>query len=447
MTSTSVLARSDAESVVDGVTPGEVLGPQSGGGRSRRVVGIDIARALALIGMFTQHIGIGDEAGASSTGWVAWFFRESAGRASVLFFLLSGVSLAMIHRNGSRTATAPVLRRRGFLLLTGGILLTLTIWPASILQHYGVAFLLAPWLLRLRWRGLGAVTTAGLVGGPIALLWLAQRSSDVLGAWDGTTGEWLINQAWDLLVSGVYPMVIWIGFFTLGMMIGRIRLDTRRVASTLAVGGIAATLLFGATAKHFAEDADLGDTGESSFADVEAVGEPKPTDDVADADEMTDAELGALVRAEKAQYDEVTGDSGFDEFEDESDAAEPIDWRSLAGTAGHSGAMGWTLQTSGIATAVLGLALLIPRRLHRPLWPLAALGSMSLTAYLVHIALVNDVWDAHVAEADWSVIGQEWAFAGLVAAMTVTCVVFHRWLGAGPFEKLLKHFTLRPGDR
>ncbi len=382
--------------------------------RAERLVGVDIARALALIGMFTQHAHVGGETGESSTGWVGWLFTESAGRAAVLFFVLSGVSLAMIHRNGSASARPVVLRRRGFLLLAGGLLLTISIWPASILQHYGAVFLVAPWLLQLSRHWLAIASGLGLIGGPVAMLWLPRLGDDVLGRWSGATGSWLVDQAWDLLVGGLYPLVIWIGFFTVGMSIGRIELQGRRVASGLAAFGVAATVVLGLTAGALADRFD----GDEVLLDA-------------------DAELGADF-VEELDEDGVPLDDYFDR---------PIRWQELYVTTGHSGRMGWTLQTSGIAIAILGLALALPQRSHRVLYPLAALGSMSLTAYLVHIALVTDGWEAHIAGAGWSIAAQEWAFAGLVAAMILICVIFHRWLGVGPVERLLKHFTLRPGDR
>ena len=119
------------------------------------------------------------------------------------------------------------------------------------------------------------------------------------------------------------------------------------------------------------------------------------------------------------------------------------DWRSLPITAGHTGKLGNTTQTSAIALAVLGWCLAACRfqATSRFLRPLAIIGSMSLTAYLVHIILVNDVWDHFVTNRSWPVSTQEWAFAGLVALMVGICLLFQRWLGTGPMERLMKHFT------
>lgn len=239
-------------------------------------------------------------------------------------------------------------------------------------------------------------------------------------------------------------------FFTIRVLIGRTDLEVRRTVVTLVVGGAMATLLFGSTAKGLGDryagvwndhgfiESEFEERvfGDSGFDESES--DESGFDEADDFDVMTDAEIGALIREGMAEFDT---DVGF-EFDDDAGY-----WQVLYDTTGHSGQIGWTLQTSGIAAVILGFALLLPRRMDRLLCPLAALGSMSLTAYLIHIALITDVWRPRVEEAGWSIGVMEVALVGLMTTMTVICVVFHRWLGVGPFEKLLKYFVLRPGDR
>ena len=49
-----------------------------------------------------------------------------------------------------------------------------------------------------------------------------------------------------------------------------------------------------------------------------------------------------------------------------------------------------------------------------------------------------------VLESGWPVVAQEWAVLGLIGAMVLACGVFHRLWGTGPFERLLKKFTVTP---
>ncbi len=404
-------------SPADPVETSRSVSTRSTRSRPGRLVGIDIARALALLGMFTQHVVL-DGDGGQSTGWVALVFTESAGRASVLFFVLSGVSLSVIAARGSASAATTVLVRRGFLLLTGGLLLTASIWPASILQHYGVAFLAAPLLLRLGWRGLTAVTAAGLVGGPVLLLFARNWTSEVVGVVEGQAGQWVLGTAWDLAVSGLYPMVLWIGFFTIGMLIGRLDLGDRRIQWRLAGPALVAALLVGFTAARL----------------TDRYGSPDPGfDPGSGSGSLVDGgELGA------APFDESFDAEGFllDDVHVEPDA------RALYEVAGHSGGMGWTLQTGALAVGVMALALLLPPIVQRGLAPLAWMGSMSLTAYVVHIVLVTDVAGPYIENGDWSILTRELAFAGLLVTMTAACALFHLTLRTGPLEWLLKQFTL-----
>lgn len=424
--------------------------------RSGRLLGIDIARAIALMGMFTQHVSVFGADGEGSTGLVNWVFTESAGRASVLFFVLSGVSLSIIAGRDSASASDGALRKRGFLLLTGGILLTTTLWPASILQHYGLAFLLAPWLLRLGRRGLAAATGAGLIGGPVLLLFATNWTDDISGIWSGRSGAWLIENVWDILISGIYPMVLWIGFFTFGMLIGRVDLGERKTLLRLLAAAVVATIGFGLIAAELSDR--YGDVG-IEFSETEDSGDNALAGG-GDEEEAFDESLWEEQKngdfkfvGDESKLDALTEDGKFGSGSGEFSSFEevPADWRSLYEVAGHSGRIGWTMQTGALAVAVMAFALLIPSMVTTALKPLAWMGSMSLTAYVVHILLVTDVYDRFVSEADWTVVDKELAVLGLIGVMIALCAVFKRLFKVGPLEWLLKQFTVAstmvPGRR
>ena len=68
-------------------------------------------------------------------------------------------------------------------------------------------------------------------------------------------------------------------------------------------------------------------------------------------------------------------------------------------------------------------------------------GSMSLTAYLLHIVIVVGAFDYGVATMGWSVGEQELAFFGLVTLMVLSCVGFARWNRVGPAERIMKRIA------
>jgi hypothetical protein len=104
----------------------------------------------------------------------------------------------------------------------------------------------------------------------------------------------------------------------------------------------------------------------------------------------------------------------------------------LATDAPHSTTPPDLLHTTGTALAVLGLALLVARRLPRLLSPLAAAGSMPLTLYSAHVVVLSAVDDDADPLLLWSV---------QVAAALLLAELWRRHVGRGPLEALLARLT------
>lgn len=399
----------------------------SGSVRAGRIDGIDIARAVALIGMFTVHVVVTDDTGATLGGPAGWWLTAPSGRASVLFMLLAGTSLSLISCRGAAGARPAAVRRRGFALLVGGFLLTSTIWPASILEHYGMLFLLAPWLLRLRTSSLAILTGIALAAGPVVQLFAPTIDPGVVA--NGPVSGWVANAVGSLWLHGTYPLVVWFGVFCAGLLLGRVDLSAARTGRRLLGGGVAAIVAVNLVVAGFAalgvEPADPFAGRPSSDVSVSNGELQDPAGDWKDAGwKDTDWEDGAF---------SVTG------------PADPAS--SLLDTSPHGGRTAWLVESLGVAAAILGLSLLVGSRRWRVLRPLALLGSMSLTAYLVHIYLVNDVFDAHVADSGLGLGGKFAILVALQASLVLMAVLIRLRWRQGPFEWLLKQMTgrSRPG--
>ena len=77
--------------------------PQASSRSTPRLVGLDVARALAVLGMFAAHTAPG-----------SWLYTIAEGRAAALFAVLAGVSIALMSggsqpSEGSRLRAARVL--------------------------------------------------------------------------------------------------------------------------------------------------------------------------------------------------------------------------------------------------------------------------------------------------------------------------------------------------
>src|SRR5699024_6229772 len=116
--------------------------------RQARLAGVDLARGLAVFGMFVAHIGpltLDPQAGAPAK----FLASLGNGHASILFAVLAGVSLALL-TGGCTPHTGMALRAdririavRAVLLFVLGMALTQLGAPMMvILSFYGLYFLL-----------------------------------------------------------------------------------------------------------------------------------------------------------------------------------------------------------------------------------------------------------------------------------------------------------------
>jgi uncharacterized membrane protein YeiB len=192
-----------------------------------RSEGLDVARALAILGMFVVHAGL-----VLAPGDPHPIFDLCDGRAAATFLVIAGIATARA------TLADRELRRRGALLLALGFV-NLLVWPGDILRVYGVALLLAPWLRRGSPRVLLAITV-GLFVAFVPLLLFADW--DARWRWEDLhyRGLWTpVGLVRNLTFDGFRALVPWLGLYTLGLALGRA--DDARLAR-LTVPGAALAL-------------------------------------------------------------------------------------------------------------------------------------------------------------------------------------------------------------
>lgn len=292
-----------------------------------RIGGIDMARALAIVGMAMVHVGPVRTAGG---GIGAAVYRAPHGRAAILFIVLAGIGVSLLagDRSADRLERASLLLGwRAMVLLPAGLALqALDIDVAVILQYYAVYFVAAAALVRLSDRRLLALAATSAVLGPVVVILLTRAvpSWFVRGvpAWNDVD-----RIARDIVVSGYYPLVVWAAPLALGIWLGRRELRTPAAAAGLAGIGAAA------------------------------------------------AASGFLL---SAALTSVFGS-----------AASSADWRQLMMIRPHNAMPLWVLTATGIAVAVIGLCLMIAARLPRSTWPFVALGQLALTAYVTHLLVLH----------------------------------------------------------
>ncbi len=327
-----------------------------------RLLGVDVARALALLGMMSVHV-LPELDGDDQ---VTWPFLVSAGRASALFALLAGVGLALASGGDRprvrpyRPVVASVLTRAALVGSLGLLLGELSPPVAVILANYGLLFVVGLLALRLRVRTLLLTAAVWVVVSPLVSHAVrrelpvgpgAQPSLTLLGS-----PATLLRQ---LLVTGYYPVLQWSAYVLVGVAVGRMTLSaTATAAKLLAVGAALAV------ASRVVSDQLLRHGGLAALRDSGA--------------DVPGGSLDAAV----AQL-QVLGRYG-------TPPATTWWWQAVA--TPHTATPFDLGATIGSALAVVGACLLLarvldagPRVLRGAVLALAAVGSMTLTLYTFHV--------------------------------------------------------------
>jgi uncharacterized membrane protein YeiB len=357
---------------------------------SSRLLGVDVARGVALLGMVAVHV-LPDQRDDGSRTVVD---LVASGRSAALFAVLAGVGVGLAY--GRRP---PVLRSGAALvvraLIIGAIGLALGALDsgvAVILAYYALFFvLLLPWL-RAGPRVL--LTSAALVAVLVPIVSLLVR--DDLPERDRSSPE--LSDLGDpaqllseLLLTGYYPAAAWVAYLLLGLGVARLALGTQRTALRLAVAGVVLAL-----AAALASALLLGPLG-----GYDRIGEE------------IDPNPGFTVQ-------EVVDESRFGNVPTVSP------WW-LASDARHTTTPLDLIGTAGSALLVLGMALLVAPRLRPLLTPLAAAGSMPLTLYSAHVLLLG------TTDAD----DPETFYLGQVVVALIAATLWRRYVGRGPLEGAL----------
>ncbi|MFM9607460.1 DUF418 domain-containing protein [Streptomyces niveiscabiei] len=379
-----------------------------------RLVGVDLARALAVFGMFAVHVGpFPDPDG----GVGDWFLELASGRASALFATLAGFSLMLIAGRrepktglAGRQARARILIRAAILLVVGSALAMTNFGGAGILNFYALYFLLAIPLLKLRARTLATIAvTLAVVTPQLAFVLRALLTESAVRTIDAYDPLARISGVGvlDLVLTGLYPAITWMTFVVTGMTLGRLDLASTAVRRRLAATG-AAMIAFGYGVAWLL----LRVTGGAQHL---TGGLPKP-DDLAKGPVSFDMPVGSGL------WDSAWG----------LIAAEP-----------HSGSTLDLIGSLGIAITVILCATLAMERLHwlrRLAAPVIAVGTMSLTLYVGHILVILALPGESATPPQSASTALLLSF---IAGATLFAGVWSRFARRGPLEHLLNLATRR----
>ncbi|HSK53926.1 MAG TPA: heparan-alpha-glucosaminide N-acetyltransferase domain-containing protein [Jiangellales bacterium] len=326
----------------------------------RRLVGVDMARGIALLGMMAVHIVSSETAaGTMSTAWAL-----AAGKSAALFAVLAGVGIAFttggtqVLHGRRRTAAAAALAVRAMLIGCLGLLLGSLVpidTAGVILAYYAVLFLLAIPLLGLSVRTLVVLTALTAVAIPVAshmvrgAMTAPELGNPTFADLVGAPGDLVA----ELTLTGLYPALPWIAYVCAGLAIGRSRLTARGFVMGMTAAGVALACVSSA----------------ASWAMMERLGGRAQLADVAMRSMPLDEYTGLLVWGADGTLPTTSA------------------WW-LTVLAPHTTTPVDILYTIGVAIAVIGACIIVGWVTRSVLRPLAAAGSMPLTLYTLHLLLL-----------------------------------------------------------
>ncbi|MCD9879987.1 DUF418 domain-containing protein [Streptomyces guryensis] len=387
-------------------TSPESAGQRPGGPSMGRLVGVDLARALAVFGMYVVHIGPPLSATHGVAGWVRYL---ADGHSSVLFATLAGFSLMLIAgrfepRTGlaGRQAKARIAIR-AVILLALGTAMAMEYGGVIILGFYGVYFLLALPLVRLSAGALATIAAGlALVTPQLAFVLTARLSDSVQQSVNAYDPLHRLSEVGvlDLLLTGFYPTITWMPFVIAGMTLARLDLSAaavqRRLAALgagLVVGAYGLSLLLAGKNALRSTAEDMPSSGGSGTASM---------------------------------------GSGSMEHR--------LSFSDLLSAGPHSGTTFDIIGSVGVAILVIvGATVLMDRlpRLRRLAKPVIAVGTMSLTAYVGHF-----VAQSVLSTPAGTGTQQSWVpLLMYVLGATVFATIWSRFFRRGPLEHLLNTAT------
>jgi hypothetical protein len=388
--------------------------PSPGAAGEGRLVGLDLARGLAVFGMYAVHVGPAPGQG----GVIGYLMELAQGRSSALFAVLAGFAVALI--TGRRTPKTGLAGRqavakviiRAVILLALGTVLTMTGTPVvPILAFYGLFFLLVLPLYRLGAKPLALIAVGWAVVGPQLLYALKPvvggRVFLSYGQADGPLS---------LLFTGGYPALTWVPFVIAGMAVARCDLAATAVRIRLALTGVA-----------------LAVTGYGgSWLAVRLV--PGAAEAVRKAEQGS----GMSSMPSMPSIPSMPSGSSMPSVSPDSIGIFGDTPAGMLASAPHSEATLSIVAATGVAILVITACLAVMDafpRLHRLAKPVIAVGSMSLTAYVYHIVAI---W---LLNTEGQTASPLYVLLGFIASVTVLATLWSRFFQRGPLEWLMGRAT------
>ncbi|QFT90829.1 hypothetical protein FIU87_19465 [Bacillus sp. THAF10] len=226
------------------------------GKSANRILGFDIARALAILGMVIVNYKISMDAEGNGPDWLVTLTGILEGRASAIFVILAGIGISLSTKKARLKSTSSkeyrkMIWRRSLFLFVLGILLMLMQWSADILHYYAFYMFIASFFIVASSRKL--ILT-------VVIIVLTSQTFQLLFnyeyGWNTTFEKYEMFWTWkgfisNLFFNGYHPIFPWVAFLLFGMWLGRVDLQNPRIQQKFMTVSLITLFLTEATSYVF----------------------------------------------------------------------------------------------------------------------------------------------------------------------------------------------------
>ena len=192
-----------------------------------RLIGFDIARAFAFIGMVIVNFNVVMTVDSDAATLLYRFAALFEGRAVATFILLAGVGITLLSRRAVASgdpqqiaSTRRTLWKRSLFLLAFGLLFAI-IWPADILHFYALYIAFAAFFIAATNRTLWIAASAITLASPLLMVLFNYEAG-----WNWDTLDYVdfwtpVGMFRHLVFNGFHPFFPWASFLLIGLWLGR----------------------------------------------------------------------------------------------------------------------------------------------------------------------------------------------------------------------------------
>lgn len=360
-------------------------------GERKRIVGFDLARALAILGMVIVNFKITMGAEQNGPSWMVHLVGLLDGRAAATFVVLAGVGISLLsgparasHDLRKLAECRRTLLKRALFLFVVGLLYT-PIWPADILHFYGVYIAASVLFLASSTRRLWEVS--GILVVTFAVLLLA---FDYSQGWDWKTleyeGLWTLDgMVRHLFYNGFHPVIPWLAFLFIGMAIGRLDMRNPQTRNRIFMLGAGVALVAEFVSWLLVKLLSSG----TSLADQDII-------------------------------------------------------VAIFGTAPMPPMPLYMLAGSGTAAAVIAASVALGEKYDDTLWlrSLVSTGQLALTIYVAHVLLGMGVLEAFGRLENQTLSFALFSAFAFFGSSILFAHLWRKWFARGPLEAMLRFFTV-----